>query len=82
MNTKVSVYGALYENQPGIWKTKPADHYTCSWMRTKSKYYKHFKMTVYQASIMGKESKITQYLTKSPCYYFFRKCIPRELPKS
>ena len=82
MNTKVLVYGALLENPPGVWRTKTTDHYTCSWMKTKYTSYKHFRMTTYEASILGTEAKITQFLTKTRCYYMLRRCVPIELPKS
>ncbi|XP_065670064.1 uncharacterized protein LOC136088898 [Hydra vulgaris] len=82
MTTKISPYGALQVAGPNAWRTVVSDEFHCSWMRTKTADYMHFNMRIYEGQLTGRSLTIEQYVTKSPCYYVMRRCVPTEWPES
>ena len=75
-------YGKLHKHSQGEWRTSSPDKYSCSWMKTKSRTYTHFKMVAYPAQLRGSDHLISQRVTHTHCNYRSRHCTPKEMPKS
>ena len=72
----------LHKHSHGEWRTSSPDKYSCSWMKTKSCTYIHFKMVAYPAQLKGSDHLILQHVTHTHCNYRSRHCTPKEMPKS
>ena len=79
-STKISPYGPMQLLKPDVYTTNPAEQYECSWMKTRSKVFRHFTMKAYPAAITGADEIMQQYVTKTPCYFSTAYCIPKEQP--
>ena len=69
MLTHSTRYGKLHIHSQGEWHTSSPDKYSCSWMKTKSRTYTHFKMVAYPAQLRGSDHLISQRVTNTHCNY-------------
>ena len=53
VKTHVSYFGPLFPQTYNTWTTHNNDHYSCSWMKTKTNHFKHFTVKAYHGELVG-----------------------------
>ena len=82
MRTHHTPYGKLSRHRTYEWQTTTHSYYSCSWKKTKTKQYNHFRLIAYPAQLRGRDSFIQQHVTRTKCHYNRHHCQPFEMPYS
>ena len=82
VKTHVSHFGPLFPQTYNTWTKRNNDHYSCSWMKTKTNHFKHFTVKAYHGELVGDDLFLHQSLTHAICHYHKFFCVPPEFPLS
>ena len=69
VKTRISPFGSLLARSTTFWSTNNHETYSCKWLKTKVNHFKHFTVTIYNGTLVGKDAFIHQSITRTTCFY-------------